>query len=105
MADINDTEVNALAASYNSEGIVTMNTNLRSLAPSQCLQAALEDEDHTIILISNEELNDNALSELKQQAKTLKRAASDELIDQNRPRKIHISSVILDADRMTDYSG
>jgi hypothetical protein len=87
IVDRDDPVVEEIAGRYASRGMFPFDKGLRSLAPPQCLAAALEDDGHAIILIP--EGADLAKVESLLRRSGLKRVASEELIS-NRPRKFLI---------------
>ena len=82
-----DPVVEAVTGRYASRGIFLFNRQLRSVAPPQCLEVALEDEERAVFVIPETRSTFSAASLLESSG--LKRLASEEMIS-NRPRKIYI---------------
>ncbi|KAK5078787.1 hypothetical protein LTR64_002797 [Lithohypha guttulata] len=82
--DIDD-RIELLAAGFMCEGLVLMDRNMRTLAPSQCFRSALEDNSMTIYLIRDVDMGQ--LLDMECQIAGLKRSASDDLLDGSQPRK------------------
>ena len=82
-----DPVVEAVAGRYASRGMFLFNRQLRSVAPPQCLEVALEDEERAVFVIPETRSTFSAASLLESSG--LKRPASEEMIS-NRPRKMYI---------------
>ena len=82
--DIDD-RIEVLAAGLMCEGLVLMDRNMRTLAPSQCFRSALEDDSMTIYLIPAVDMGQ--IPDMERQIAGLKRPASDDLLDGSQPRK------------------
>jgi len=82
--DIDD-RIELLAAGFMCEGLVLMDRNMRTLAPSQCFRSALEDDSMTIYLIPDVDMGQ--IPDMERQIAGLKRPASDDLLDGSQPRK------------------
>ena len=76
-----DPVVEQVAGRYASRGFGLFDISFRSLAPSQCLRAALMDSNRTVFLIPPKELHETLIA----QRPNLKRHADEEL--RGRPRK------------------
>ena len=85
ISDTTDPFVEAVAGRYASRGMFLCNRQLRSVAPPQCLEVALEDEERAVFVIPDARSIFSAASLL--QSSGLKRAASEEMIS-TRPRNI-----------------
>jgi hypothetical protein len=81
-----DPVVEQVAGRYASRGFGLFDTSFRSLAPSQCLRAALMDSNQTVLLIPPKELHETLIV----QRPNRKRHADDEL--RGRPRKFLMTS-------------
>ena len=80
MIDPSDSHVEEVAWEFAAQGIALFDTNLRSLAPPQCLRSALKDNSNTILVVAEESLEETLSSR-----SNLKRPANKELA--GRPRK------------------
>ena len=87
ISDAADPIVEAVAGRYASRGMFLFDRQLRSMAPPQCLEAALEDEERAIFVIPENRSTHSAASLLESSG--LKRPASEEMIS-NRPRKMYL---------------
>ena len=88
--DLDDPAVEMAAARLANRGHFLFSADLRSLAPVQCLQSAVRDQTNVVILIPKGFVNP---STLKYVAKISgrKRPASNELVEEQRPRKFWIA--------------
>jgi hypothetical protein len=75
-----DSHVEEVAWKFAAQGAALFDTDLRSLAPSQCLRSALKDNSNTILVVAEDSLQKTLSSR-----SNLKRPADKEL--KGRPRK------------------
>lgn len=90
MIDDDGPNVESVADDFMRQGLVALDTSLRTLAPSQCLRSALHDDLHRIFLVPAVDMNENTVSDIQAKVAGTKRRASDDLLDQARPRKIQL---------------
>lgn len=88
--DNNDSHIEQIATDYVRQGFVLRDTDLRTLAPSQCLRSALEDDSHTVLLVTAYDWDHASTQNIEKQLAGTKRRASDELQHQARPRKARV---------------
>jgi len=88
--DNNDSHVEHIATDYVRQGFVLRDPDFRTLAPSQCLRSALEDDSHTVLLVTADEWDRTSAQKIEKQLAGTKRRASDELQHQARPRKARV---------------
>lgn len=81
--------IGRVAASFVREGLIPVDSAIRTLAPSQCLRSALEDSSLMVYFVPA--INMNHIRDIERQIAGMKRRASDDLMAQSRPRKIQVT--------------
>ena len=88
--DLDDPAVEMAAARFANRGHFLFSADLRSLAPAQCLQSAVRDQTNEVILIPKGSVNFSTLKHVAQLSGR-KRPASNDLAEEQRPRKFWIA--------------
>lgn len=88
--DANGSNAEATAQDFAQRGLVAMSANLRSLAPSQCLRTALDDDSRTIFLVPVADMSHDVAHEIQAKISGTKRHVDSGQLDHDRPHKIRI---------------
>lgn len=81
--------VELVAADFMHQGLVLMDSDTRTLAPSQCFRSALDDRSLAVYLVP--EVDMSRVPDMERKIAGTKRRASDELMAESRPHKVQVT--------------